>query len=76
VKLKELRIVHAAMFGGTVLYTLMAALLVVTGVISVGSGEPLIPMQYAGAAVLLFMFGGVFVRRHMVRPRAEEVGLE
>ena len=65
-KLRELRIIHAAMLGGTVLYTLLAAFLVFTGVISVGTGGLPIPMQYAGAAILLLMFAGVFLRRHLV----------
>lgn len=65
-KLRELRIIHAAMLGGIVLYTVAAAFLVFSGVIRVGTGESMIPMQYAGAVILLFMFGGVFFRRHMV----------
>ena len=64
-KLRDLRVVWAAILGGTVLYTLVAFGLVATGAIELG-GLDAISMNLAGAVVLLYLAGTVFVRRRMI----------
>lgn len=64
-KLRELRVVWAAILGGTVLYTLLAFGLVASGTVDMG-GLDAISMNVAGAVVLLYMAGTVVVRRRMI----------
>ena len=64
-KLTDLKIVHGALIGGVLLYAGLATFLVVGGFDGFGV-EPPIPIEYAGAGVLLLMVGGTVVRRKLI----------
>ena len=64
-KLRELKIIHAALMGGVLVYAGLATFLVVTGFDGFG-GAPPIPIEYAGAVMLLLMAGGAVARRRLV----------
>lgn len=63
--MKMLRIIWAAMLGGTIVYTGVIYALLRAGVIDIASLAQSI-MNYAGVAVLIYMIAGVFARRAMV----------
>ena len=63
--LTTLRIIHAGLIGDVFLYAVVATFLVLTGFRDSGAAPP-IPMEYAGAGMLLVMASGVAIRRTML----------
>lgn len=63
--MKQLRIIWAALVVGTLLYTLLVVAVTVTGIAQVGTLDPTL-LNYAGAAVMVYLVAGVFVRRRMI----------
>lgn len=63
--LGQLQVIWGALVGGVVLYTLLIFVLMTAGTLDIASLDPSI-MNMVGAAVMVYLVGGIIVRRTMV----------
>ena len=63
--MRQLRIIWAALVVGTLLYTVLVVAVTLTGVADIGTLDPAL-LNYAGAAVMVYLVAGVFIRRRMI----------
>jgi uncharacterized protein YycO len=62
---KQLRIIWAALVVGTLLYTVLVVAVTLSGIAPIGTLDPAL-LNYAGAAVMVYLVVGVVIRRRMI----------
>ena len=63
--MKQLRIIWAALVVGTLLYTVLVVAVTLSGIAPIGTLDPAL-LNYAGAAVMVYLVVGVVIRRRMI----------